>query len=116
MVHEHHALAGRFNEGRRPHDPQSFRRHRRLNPDASDQRLPGSHQRRTLPSRQAKSARIHIHQPHDHVHRAVSDRWQAQLLEDQPTCRLTHSFFKKAKKRSRRTKHSGHPVTGWRSG
>ncbi|MEX3605678.1 MAG: hypothetical protein VB142_03370 [Burkholderia sp.] len=53
MVHERHALEGQSDEGRRPHDPQSFRRHRRLNPDAADQRLPGSHQR-TLPGRQAK--------------------------------------------------------------
>ncbi|MEX3605581.1 MAG: transposase [Burkholderia sp.] len=37
-----------------------------------------------------------MHQPHDHAHRTVSDRRQARLLEDQPTCRVTHSFFKKA--------------------
>ncbi|MEX3606159.1 MAG: hypothetical protein VB142_07275 [Burkholderia sp.] len=94
MVHERHALEGRSDEGRRPHDPQSCRRaSRRLNPDAADQRLPGSHQR-TLPGRQAKGARIH--QPHDHTHRAVPDRRQVRLLEDQPTCRLTHSNFKRA--------------------
>ncbi|MEX3606602.1 MAG: hypothetical protein VB142_11065 [Burkholderia sp.] len=28
----------------------------------------------------------------------VSDRRQARLLEDQPTCRITHSNFKIAKK------------------
>ncbi|MEX3628549.1 MAG: hypothetical protein VB138_02720, partial [Burkholderia sp.] len=40
-----------------------------------------------------------LYQPHDHAHRAVSDRWQARLFGDQPACLVTHSFFKRARKK-----------------
>lgn len=39
VVHRRHAFQGRTYEGRRTHDPSSFRQHRRLGPDAPDQRL-----------------------------------------------------------------------------
>ncbi|MEX3606002.1 MAG: hypothetical protein VB142_06000 [Burkholderia sp.] len=56
MVHERHALEGRSDEGRRPHMIRShFDGIVAWPPDASDQRLAGSHQR-TLPGYQAKDA------------------------------------------------------------
>ncbi|MEX3605744.1 MAG: hypothetical protein VB142_03920 [Burkholderia sp.] len=61
--------------------------------DASkDRRQSGVHHFR--PGRQAKGARID--QPHDHAHRAVSDRRQVRFLEEKPTCPVTHSNFKRA--------------------
>jgi len=39
VVHWRHAFQGRTHEGRRTHDPSSFRRHRRVGPDAPDQWL-----------------------------------------------------------------------------
>ncbi|MEX3605635.1 MAG: hypothetical protein VB142_03040 [Burkholderia sp.] len=94
-MRERHALEGQSDEGRHPHDPQSFRRHRRLDPDARQtngllEAINGLFQA-------AKRKARGIYQPHDHAHRAVSDRRQARLLEDQPTYRVTHSFFKRAR-------------------
>ncbi|MEX3606431.1 MAG: transposase [Burkholderia sp.] len=67
-----------------------LRRHRRLDPDASDQRLPGSQ----TGLFQAAKRKARGYTNLTTMHTVVSDCRQARLLEDQPTCRLTHSNFK----------------------
>ena len=73
---------------------QPSRRHRRLGPDTTDQRLPGGPQR-PLPGRQTPSSRLYPLR--HHPHRDLPDRRKARLPELNPM-RLTHSKFNRAKK------------------
>jgi transposase len=84
---------GRTHEGCGPPHPQPLRRHRRLDPDPPDQRLPRSLEW-PVPGGQAQGPRLHPLR--HHAHRALPHRRQAQFRPDQPACRLTHSFFKRA--------------------
>ena len=81
LVQQRVALEGRADEGSRPNDPYSFRRHPRLGEFSSDQRVPRGHQW-TLPDRQAKGPRLRPvpYHPHGHLHH----RRQARLLPRQP--------------------------------
>ena len=94
LVQQRVALEGRADEGSRPNDPYSFRRHPRLGEFSSDQRVPRGHQW-ALPSCQAQGPRVRPVPYHSHGH--LHDRRQTRLLPHQPVRhRIAHSFFNRA--------------------
>ena len=78
---------GRANEGRGQDDPQALRRHRRLDPDATDQRFHRGPQW-SVPGRQAQGPRLHALR--HHADRDLPYRRKARLHLAQPVCRITH--------------------------
>ena len=86
-------LQGPPHEGRRQDDPRASRRHRRMGPHPTDQRLPRSPQR-LHPGRQAQGPRLPLLP--DHAHRHLPRRGQTRLPKAQPKDRLTHSKLKRA--------------------
>jgi hypothetical protein len=85
VVHQCPALKGRAHEGCRPHDPPPLRRHRRLDPNSSNQRLHRGPQR-PLPGGQTQSPRLYPLR--DDAHRAIPYCRQARLHQHQPSRRL----------------------------
>lgn len=90
LVHRHHALEGRLDEGGRRAGAPASGRHRRLGVDPPDQRLPRGSER-TVRSRRAMCARFRPLR--HHPHRAVSHRRQPRLRRPQPSCLSTHLKF-----------------------
>lgn len=93
VVHQHPAVQGRADEGRRQHDPKALRRHRRLDTEQPNQRLHRFAQR-PLPGRQTQDQRLHA--TSDYAHSPLPHDRKTRLYADLHAYPFTHSKYKRA--------------------